>query len=74
MLTEAQTWGLGRFAELGFTLEHLDDHILALLHDEERLSIFSHTGATEESLQAECARHLVIKHGWDGAIWENTKN
>jgi hypothetical protein len=27
-------------------------------------------GATEGSLQHDCARHLVMKHGWDGCLWE----
>jgi len=70
MPTEAQLRGLGAFVNFGFTLEHPDDHILALLHQGQRIAVFSQTGATEESIQAECARHLAINHGWDGALWQ----
>jgi hypothetical protein len=71
MLTEAQLWGLGNFASYGFTLEHPDDHIVVLFHQGGRVANFSQTGATEESIQAECARHLVMKHHWDGALWQS---
>ncbi len=57
MVTEIRIQGLGEFARQGFTLEHPDDHILELCHQGELVAIFSQTGATEESLQAECARH-----------------
>ena len=70
MLTEAQSVGVGNFANYGFTLEHPDDHVVALLHEGERIAIFSQTRATEESIQAECAKHLVMKHSWDGALWQ----
>lgn len=73
MLTEAQLRGLGIFARYGFTLEHPDDHVLTLLHEGESVATFSQTGATEESIQAECAKHLAIRHGWDGALWQKTK-
>ena len=56
MTTEAQIRGLGQFARQGFTLEHPDDHLLFLMHDGERIAIFSQTGATEASLQKECAQ------------------
>jgi len=69
MTTEVQQQELGRFVDFGFTLEHPDDHAVALLHDERSIAFFSRTEATEESLQAECARHLVIKHGWNGCLW-----
>lgn len=69
MITEAQIRGLGEFA-WGFTLEHPDDHVLFLMHEGERIAVFSQLGATEESLQAECANHLVNKHGWDGCLKE----
>lgn len=69
MVTEAQIQGLGEFARWGFTLEHPDDHILLLLHEGEQVAHFSQTGATEKSLQEECARHLVEHHGWDGCLW-----
>lgn len=62
MTTEAQIQGLGSFAQWGFTLEH-DGAIAAfLLHEGELVSRFSQIGATEESLQEECAKHLVEKH------------
>lgn len=71
MPTEAQLQGVSKFANYGFTLEHPDDHVVALLHQGQRVAIFSQTGATEESIQAECARHLVMKHHWDGALWQS---
>ena len=69
MATAAQIQGLGQFARWGFTLERLDDHILVLMHEGELVARFSQTGATKESLQEECAKHLVMKHGWDGCLW-----
>jgi len=69
MTTEVQTQGLGQFVRWEFTLEHIGDDELLLLHQGELATRFSQTGATEQSLQAECARHLVIKHGWDGCLW-----
>lgn len=69
MTTQAQIQGLGQFASWGFTLEHPDDHILLLLHESELVARFSQTGATKESLQAECALHLAKCHGWNGCLW-----
>ena len=69
MVTEAQVLGLGLFAQCGFTLERPDDHLLLLLHEGESIAVFSQLGATEETIQAECARHLAIHHGWDGCLW-----
>lgn len=66
MTTQAQIQGLAEYAHQGFTLEHPDDHIVELHHQGELVARFSQTGATKESLQAECARHLVEKHGYDG--------
>jgi len=66
MTTEAQRQGLGSFTEMGFMLEPHSDDIVLLLHENKVVARFSQTGATEESLQAECAQHLVNKHGWDG--------
>lgn len=60
---------LGLFATRGFALENDGDTVFFLLHEGERAAVFSQTGATEESLQVECARHLVSKHGWDGCLW-----
>jgi len=65
MTTRHQSQGLGEFAAHGFTLEHPDDHILLLMHQGEVLGMFSQTGATAESIQDECAEHLVTKHGWN---------
>ena len=56
------------FANRGFTLEHLGCEVVLLLHEGEFVARFSQTGATEESIQAQCAKHLVMKHGWDGAV------
>ena len=64
MVTEVQVKGLGEFAKWGFTLEHPDDHLLLLMHEGEQVAVFSQTGATQESLQEECARHLEEKHLW----------
>lgn len=69
MATEAQVEGLGQFALRGFTLEHDGSTAVLLLHEGETVARFSQAGATEESIQAECAKHLVIKHGWEGRVW-----
>ena len=61
MPTQAQVQGLGEFARQGFTLEHPDDHVVLLMHEGELVSRFSQTGATEQSIQEECARHLEGK-------------
>ncbi len=53
---------------LALPLETPDDHVAVLPHQGERIAIFSQEGATEESIQAECALHLVKKHGWEGAL------
>ena len=74
MTTQAQIQGLGLFANFGFTLEHPDDHLLALKHQDERIAVFSQLGATPESLQAECSLHLVKHHGWDGCLWQKEAN
>ena len=65
MTTQAQVQGLGEFSRRGFTLEHRCDDRLDLMHQGELVASFIQTGATEESLQAECSKHLVIKHGWE---------
>jgi len=74
MATEAQVQGLGEFSRWGFTLEHPDDHVVVLLHEGKLVARFSQLGATEESLQEECSKHLVIKHGWDGCLWQKEAN
>ena len=62
MLAETRVQGLGEFSRWGFTLEHPDDHVLLLLHEGVQVAAFSQTGATQESLQEECARHLEERH------------
>lgn len=68
MTTKAQVKGLGKFADSGFTLEHDGAIAIFLLHEGELVARFSQTGATEESLQEACARHLVTKHGCSGGL------
>jgi len=58
MTTHAEIRGLDEFVRQGFTLAHPDDHILLLMHEGEQIAVFSQTGATQESLQRECAKHL----------------
>ncbi|GAJ11486.1 unnamed protein product [marine sediment metagenome] len=58
MTTKAQVQGLGEFADWGFTLERPDHHIIELHHQGELVARFSQAGATPESLQRACARHL----------------
>lgn len=72
MATQAQIQGLREFARWEFTLERPEDLIVELHHQDELVARFSQAGATEQSLQAECARHLVIKHGWDGCLWSRS--
>jgi len=69
MTTQVQIQGLGLFANFGFTLEHDGAIAVFLLHKGELVGRFSQTGATEESLQGECARHLAMRHGWSGCLW-----
>ena len=70
MTTEAINQGLGQFIHWGFTLYHPDDHVVALLHEGRSIALFSQTGATAESLQAECANHLALCHQWNGCLWK----
>ena len=74
MVTEAQVQGLGEFANYSFSLQCPDDHLILLLHEGEQVAILSQTGATEVSLQRECALHLVRHHGWEGCLWERKKD
>lgn len=74
MTTQAQAQGLGEFARWGFTLEHPDDHVLFLMHEDERIAVFSQLGAVGGSLQAECARHLALCHHWDGCLWKEAND
>jgi len=66
MTIGTQAQDLGEFGRRGFTLEHPDDHVVVLMHEGEPVARFSQTGATGASLEEECAKHLVMKHGWDG--------
>ncbi len=63
MTTEAQIQGLGEFTRWGFTLEHDGALSVFLLHEGKLVGRFSQTGASEKSLQKECALHLVKCHG-----------
>lgn len=58
---------LGKYSKRSFTLEHPDYHVLLLLHEGELVAPFSEQGATRESLQDECMRHLVFEHHWNGS-------
>jgi len=69
MVTQAQLQGLGQFVRWGFTLEHDGAMAVFLFHEGELVGRFSQTGATEESLQAECANHLALRHHWNGCLW-----
>ncbi|MBA7681557.1 hypothetical protein ES703_89897 [subsurface metagenome] len=73
MTTKAQIQGLGAYEQWGFTLEHLGCEVVLLLHEGERVARFSQTGATPESLQAECASHLALCHHWDGCLWSQNE-
>lgn len=66
MTTELYAQVLGQFARCGFTLRHPDDHVVILVHEEEEIACFSQTGATEQSIQAECAAHLIENQCGDG--------
>ena len=74
MVTKAQVQGLGQFANSGFTLEHDGAMALFLLHEEELVGRFSQTGATEQSIQRECALHLAKCHGWEGSLYQREEN
>jgi len=65
MTTQSQVQGLGEFADRGFLLVHPDDHLVELHHQGELVARFSQTGAAEQGLQEECARHLAMEHGGD---------
>lgn len=53
---------LGNLGNLGFVLEAPDDHVLFLFHENDRIAVFSQTGATPESLRNECSKHLLVNH------------
>ena len=72
MTTRMQIQGLDEFDRWEFTLERPDEHIVELHHQGELVARFSQAEATEQSLQAACTRHLVMKHGWDGCLWSRS--
>ncbi len=69
MATETQPTGLGKFTHWSFILEHDGAMTVFLLHEGELVGRFSQTGATEKSIQRECALHLTKCHGWEGRLW-----
>ena len=46
----------------GFSLSHPDDDIVLLMHEDEQIAVFSQTGATRESIEVECKKHLLEEH------------
>lgn len=68
MTTEAQIQGLGTFANFGFTLEHLDDHVVILLHKGELVGRFSQIGSQREKPSKGVCSSLG-KVPWNGCLW-----
>ena len=74
METTAAKWNatnqtaLGNFSQLSFVLEAPDDDVLFLFHEDDRIAVFSQTGATPESLRNECSKHLLVEHS--SAVYE----
>lgn len=62
MTTEAQKKGLGKYADMEFTLGRADDDTIELFHDGVFVARFPQCGATEEILQSACADHLTNHH------------
>ncbi len=54
---------LGNYCDLGFDLTTPDDHALFLLHEGERIAVFSQSGATLECIRSRCSSHLLVNHG-----------
>jgi hypothetical protein len=50
------------FIKQGFSLCHPDDHVVLLMYEGEQVAVFSQTGATRESIEAECEKHLLEEH------------
>ncbi len=73
MIVRAQILDMGEFARMGFTLECYGCEVVRLLHDGEMVTGLKQNEATEQYIQAECARHLAIYHGWDGCLWRRRK-
>ncbi len=57
-----KTQALGNYYDLGFDLTTPDDHALFLLHEGERIAIFSQNGATPDSIRSRCSSHLLVNH------------
>ncbi len=53
---------LGNYLQLGFRLEIPDDHVLFLVHEDERIAVFSQAGARAEDIQKKCAWHMLAEH------------
>ena len=70
MIVRAQILDMGEFARMGFTFECYGCEVVWLLHDGEKVIGLKQTEATKHGIQAECARHLATKHGWDGCLWQ----
>jgi hypothetical protein len=60
MIVRAQILDMGEFARMGFTLECYGCEVVRLLHDGEMVIGLKQTEATEQDIQAECARHLLF--------------
>ncbi|MFC1982987.1 hypothetical protein ACFLV5_04325 [Chloroflexota bacterium] len=72
MTTQSQIQEPREFARWGFLMERPEDLVVELHHQGELVARFSQAEATEQRLQAECARHLAIKHGWDDCLWSRS--
>ena len=70
---QAQIPFLSEYVRWDFTLVHSDDHVVELYHQSKLVARFNQLGATKESLQVECARHLAIEHGCNGCIESTSK-
>ena len=56
------TQTLGMYSDLGFDLTTPDDDFLFLLHEGERIAVFSQMGATADSIRNRCSSHLLAEH------------
>lgn len=46
----------------GFSLSYPDGHVVLLIHEGERVAVFSQSGVTREAIDAECENHLSREH------------
>ena len=51
---------LGDYYKSGFEIYCPDDHVILVVHEGEYIAVFSQTGARPETIQKECAGHLVL--------------